>query len=335
MTDVFISYSHRDKWLHENDLSVIPFLQRQFSDKGINFWYDPELSSKHIGDDYRKIIVSQIRDSKFAIIFISYETVVSKFIKEVEIPLIKELYESGSMRPIPILLEKLKFDNYSHFLWLNQLQIFPAEKDPLINYWTENDLSKKAEIKNRLTESLTNVFFPLIISSSLHSESTIVKKKHNKQIYLRKIFTKYKKKLIPTFILVIIALSILLILNKQKASDRETTAAGNEMILINRKSTHFSFGGDEKTEIMSGSVIGVNPDNYRIVVFAYTNQWYIQPDVNNYLINIQADGSWSTETHLGEKYCIMLVKKNFSTESPITSLPLGSDKIIAIKYINL
>ena len=46
-------------------------------------------------------------------------------------------------------------------------------------------------------------------------------------------------------------------------------------------------GTDKRTEIC-GIVTGVNPREYRVVLFAEANLWYLQPDTGAYMTGIQA-----------------------------------------------
>lgn len=104
----------------------------------------------------------------------------------------------------------------------------------------------------------------------------------------------------------------------------------NDYIIINLTPVIDSLGGDEKFDTISGEVKIDSPENYRIVIYAYTNMWYIQPSFNKPFTDI-IEGEWTTETHLGKKYAVILVKKEYEPENMIFNLPEKSDNIIEIK----
>ena len=58
-----------------------------------------------------------------------------------------------------------------------------------------------------------------------------------------------------------------------------------------------SNGGPEKVDHIEGRVSGVNPAKFRIVIYAHTNEWYVQPFATSPLTGINGDGSWENDTH--------------------------------------
>ena len=70
-----------------------------------------------------------------------------------------------------------------------------------------------------------------------------------------------------------------------------------------------SQGGRATLGTISGRVRNARP-NQRIVIYAHSGQWWIQP-VPDHLIPIQADSTWSTETHLGFEYAALLVEPDY------------------------
>jgi hypothetical protein len=84
----------------------------------------------------------------------------------------------------------------------------------------------------------------------------------------------------------------------------------------------------ESTRPISGDVSGVNPRKYRVVIYAYTNQWYIQPfdTPDTKVTSIQEDGGWVQQTHPGSSYAALLVKPTYSPPAKTLALPnLGGD----------
>jgi hypothetical protein len=69
-------------------------------------------------------------------------------------------------------------------------------------------------------------------------------------------------------------------------------------------------GGPERVDTISGRVRNVRPKQ-QIVIYAHSGPWWLQHDPNHPLIPIQADSTWSTETHLGFEYAALLVEPDY------------------------
>ena len=61
---------------------------------------------------------------------------------------------------------------------------------------------------------------------------------------------------------------------------------------------------------LSGHVSGVDPSKYKIVIYALTNEWYVQPYTDAPYTNISPDGSWSSSTNPRESLVVLLVDPN-------------------------
>src|SRR5580692_8603763 len=60
-------------------------------------------------------------------------------------------------------------------------------------------------------------------------------------------------------------------------------------------------GGRERVDTISGRVRNAGPKR-QIVIYAHSGPWWVQPEPDHPFIPIQADSTWSTETHLGFEY---------------------------------
>src|SRR5580704_8250561 len=69
-------------------------------------------------------------------------------------------------------------------------------------------------------------------------------------------------------------------------------------------------GGRERVDTISGRVSGARPGQ-KIVVYARSGPWWVQPWPDQALIPIQADSTWSTSTHLGFEYAALLVDPEY------------------------
>ena len=81
--------------------------------------------------------------------------------------------------------------------------------------------------------------------------------------------------------------------------------------------------------VLSGTIEGaLDPAGYRVVVYARTNKWYVQPTTHNALTRINRDGSWYVSTRAGSEYAILLVDRGYQAPAIADSPPTG-DEIIS------
>jgi hypothetical protein len=71
-------------------------------------------------------------------------------------------------------------------------------------------------------------------------------------------------------------------------------------------------GGRNSKAHIAGEVSGVTPENYRVVIYALTNMWYIQPTMTAPLTIIQPDGKWSADIQTGTNYAALLVHPDYN-----------------------
>jgi hypothetical protein len=107
------------------------------------------------------------------------------------------------------------------------------------------------------------------------------------------------------------------------------TTTHAEPITIGITQVPQSGSGEDTMGTIAGSVKGIaDPRQYRVVVYAFSdNVWYVQPQADQLFTMIQADGSWSTDTHLGSDYASLVVRPTFQARAQSGSLPGGVDVI--------
>jgi hypothetical protein len=77
-------------------------------------------------------------------------------------------------------------------------------------------------------------------------------------------------------------------------------------------------GGRERVDTIAGRVRNARPGQ-QIVIYAHSGPWWVQPWPDRSLIPIQADATWSSETHLGFEYAALLVDPEYH---PLPTLDL-------------
>ena len=152
---IFVSYSHRDSrwvkaaseglsqgsrgvgrdtWVQEGTHALIPWLAQQLKKNGVEIWYDHALKQMP-GAEYKKLIKSQIDRADIAILLISQDFLTSDFIKEHELPRIRERVDRGDLSLVPILVGPAFDEDLD---WLADRQMLPGKPAPLIDYTDSN-----------------------------------------------------------------------------------------------------------------------------------------------------------------------------------------------------
>ena len=89
-------------------------------------------------------------------------------------------------------------------------------------------------------------------------------------------------------------------------------------------------GSDSQGNI-AGVVKGIStPENYKIVLYAHTDRWYVQPLTIDPYTDINSTGIWSNWTHLGYRYAALVVRRSFHPEAKVMTLPHVGGDVIAI-----
>jgi len=88
-------------------------------------------------------------------------------------------------------------------------------------------------------------------------------------------------------------------------------------------------GGPVQMAFIEGHATGVKPGE-RIVLYAHSGIWWIQPFVAHPNTEIQPDSSWRNSTHLGTEYAALLVEPGFHPASRLANLPPVGNGVVAI-----
>ena len=73
-------------------------------------------------------------------------------------------------------------------------------------------------------------------------------------------------------------------------------------------------GNAHTTKLIGGVAHGDNLSYCKVVVYAHTDTWYVQPTTANPYTVIGSSGNWKTSTHPGAEYGALLVKSSFKPE---------------------
>ena len=91
-------------------------------------------------------------------------------------------------------------------------------------------------------------------------------------------------------------------------------------------------GGSERMAPISGRVTGAR-SGQRVVLFAKSGIWWVQPLTVEPFTDIEADSTWKNTIHLGTEYAALLVEPGYRPPDTIESLPQRGGGVIAIATI--
>jgi hypothetical protein len=92
--------------------------------------------------------------------------------------------------------------------------------------------------------------------------------------------------------------------------------------------------GPETEENIGGQVVGLTrPETYKIVLYARTDRWYVQPYTSQPLTDVDKTGRWENSSHLGSEYAALLVKPTYSPPNAPEQLPPTGGDILAISRV--
>jgi signal transduction histidine kinase len=90
-------------------------------------------------------------------------------------------------------------------------------------------------------------------------------------------------------------------------------------------------GGPIKIATIAGRVVNTRPGQ-KIVLYARSGAWYVQPYADQPFTNIQSDASWTSPTHLGTDYAALLVNPGYQPPIRIDALPAPDNTIAAVAF---
>ncbi len=108
-----------------------------------------------------------------------------------------------------------------------------------------------------------------------------------------------------------------------------TTASGVEIQFID---VPRAGSGPTSRGNIAGRVVGLpNPSSYKVVLYAHTDRWYVQPLSASALTTIASDGTWSNWTHLGDRYAALVVRASFQPMARTQTLPNVGGNVLAVR----
>jgi hypothetical protein len=91
-------------------------------------------------------------------------------------------------------------------------------------------------------------------------------------------------------------------------------------------------GGAKRMERIAGRVSGAR-SGQRIVLFAKSGPWWVQPLANEPFTSIERDSSWRNSTHMGSEYAALLVDSEYRPPKTTDVLPGLGGGVVAVSTI--
>lgn len=88
-------------------------------------------------------------------------------------------------------------------------------------------------------------------------------------------------------------------------------------------------GGKERFVEISGKVSGGSKAD-RVVLFAWSDVWWVQPTFTKPFTPIGSDGTWSARIHMGTEYAALLVNNEYSAPRTVAELPKPGNGVLAV-----
>jgi hypothetical protein len=89
-------------------------------------------------------------------------------------------------------------------------------------------------------------------------------------------------------------------------------------------------GGSERMAIIKGNVQGSGEcKDCKVVLFARTNTWWVQPIADS-PDTVIVDGKFESETHLGSAYAAVLVRSSYKAPATTFRLPNVGGEVLAV-----
>jgi hypothetical protein len=91
-------------------------------------------------------------------------------------------------------------------------------------------------------------------------------------------------------------------------------------------------GGPDVLDTIEGRITGVRPGQ-RLVIYARSSVWWVQPDPNSPYIGIRQDSTFSTKTHLGTEYAALLVEPDHQPPTTLENLPPEGGSVVRLVVV--
>jgi hypothetical protein len=328
--EIFISYAHEDEGLRALLEKHLANLRDQ---KVITAWHGRLIRS---GDDWSKEISRHLETARIFLLLVSADFMASRYCYGIELKRALERHNAGEARVIPVLLRYVDLEDSP----IARLQALPEGGKPVVNWGDRHKAFTNVAKGIRKELNDLDTHRPVKIESPLPgNEITVVTPQDvvgDKTSQPEQPRPRIEKRDPPasnplTRRTVILAISAMVLVCVLLAVSwlfvhQPPSSPAIQITVIPRSDPE---GGPKKNAYIAGTVSGVIPEDFRVVIYSLTTTWYVQPLTENPWTGIRRDGSWSTNIKTGSRYAALLVPKQFPTPDPTTNSPSSLPGVIA------
>ncbi len=304
---VFVSYSHEDEAWKNRLVKQLRVLELEGD---LEVWDDRRIS---VGDDWLPEIEAAMARCRAAVLLISADFLTSKFILGTEVPEILRRREADGLRVIPVIVHPCAWKAVP---WLSKIACRPKDGKPLASFpksRAEQHLADLA-LEIRWLFSSPGAQTP---GSGSQKELDAPATRPNRRITKRVIL----------FMLLPAAAMILYFLTLWQPNHPSP-----EPIPPTVRLTDVPCGkrASDDNGMISGQIEGLsNPQQYKIVIYARTNIWFVQPTEADPLTDVMSDGTWTNSTNPGRYFVALLVEPPYTPRPQAEALPSIGGAILA------
>ncbi len=91
-------------------------------------------------------------------------------------------------------------------------------------------------------------------------------------------------------------------------------------------------GGPDVLDTIEGRIAGARPGQ-RLVLYARSSVWWVQPTPNRPYTDIREDSTFSTKTHLGTEYAALLVEPDHQPPTTLENLPREGGSVVRLVVV--
>ncbi len=92
-------------------------------------------------------------------------------------------------------------------------------------------------------------------------------------------------------------------------------------------------GSPDRLDRIEGRIKGARPGE-RVVLFALSGVWWVQPEATEPFTAVQSDATWKNSTHPGSAYAALLVDSRYRPPLTVNALPAKGGPVLAIATVS-
>lgn len=309
---VFVSYSHQDEdWKNRlvKQLQVLEF------EGALEIWDDRRISA---GDDWLPKIEAAMVRSRAAVLLISAAFLTSGFIRQKEVPELLRRREQEGLRVIPVIVHPCP---WTAVPWLSKIQARPKDGKPL-------DSFTKAKAEQHLA-NLALEIRDLLAGPGARPPGAPATGPGQVDAGVGAVGDRLPGQPGRTVAMPLSVRALFMLLAAAAVLYWITLWEPNHPTVRITDAPCGKRASDDMGMI-GGQVEGLsNPQQYKIVIYARTNMWFIQPTETQPLTDVMGNGAWTNFTNPGTFFVALLVEPPYTPRSQTEALPPIGGAVIA------